>query len=580
MIQLMSHQREWVEAVLDGDLSATKEIHGIPLFGEAGTGKTYPAGLVAKELVERHGGHALFVVPTRLVWNWGLEFSKICSEIPAIQLLVINGTRKERHDQLLYLETFRGIANMFVIIGYDALRIHQQYFQGFDDWTVLVADEVHKCKNPHAQVTRALKSIEANYRFALTGTPITNRPNDLWSILHFLDPGPETYRPIEAVPARPSRKCPLWPTLSKDSRNAGCGFLYCDHWSRGEELCKIGANREPRAAYMVRYRRRSPEWSSYETFVRNYCRVIQIPTKRGVFPKVVGGKNMDVLHILLKKFGMRRWLLDDVVDLPPYVFNHVRLEPTTQERRNYQLVTGGIVNMLLDAENGETGYFTHTNPLTILTYLRQCTVLTPAAFAALRGGLLDEILDQTENLSKSDMSSKEEWLLEFLEGINGEKMLIYCHWIGALDHLYKTLVDAGYKVARIYGNHGKGKHDTKRIMEDFAADGGPQIIIGNESMSEGLNFQAARYVVFMHLPWIPKDVTQFIGRARRIGQKNRVVVYFLSHRDTIDVDMAEQCMDKQSASDGILDPEFGGRSAMFNIETRMGLINLIRREVG
>lgn len=578
MVKLMSHQKEWVEAVLAGDLSATKEIHGIPLFGEAGTGKTYPAGLVAKELVEKHGGHALFVVPTRLVWNWGVEFAKICKDVPAIQLLVINGTRAERRDQLLYLDTFRGIVNMFVIIGYDALRIHQQYFQDFQDWTVLVADECHKIKNPHTQVTRALKSVDTKYRFALTGTPITNRPNDLWSILHFLDPGPETYRPIEAVPARPGRKCPHWPTLSKSSRNTGCGHLYCDDWMRGEELCKIGANREPKPSYMIRYRRRSPKWGSYETFVENYCRIIQMATRRGVFDKVVGGKNMGRLHILLEEFGMTRWLLDDVVDLPPYVFNHIRLEPTTQERRNYQLVTGGIVNVLLDAENGATGYFERLNPLTILTYLRQCTVLTPDAFAALRGGLLDEILDQTEDLSKSDTSSKEEWLLEFLEGINGEKMLIYCHWIGALDHLYKTLVDAGYKVARIYGNHGKGKHDTRRLMEDFATDGGPQIIIGNESMSEGLNFQAARYVVFMHLPWIPKDVTQFIGRARRIGQKNRVVTYFLSHRDTIDVDMSEQCMEKQSASDAIFDPEFASRSAMFNIETRTGLINLIRRD--
>lgn len=583
MVELMSHQQEWVSSVLHGKLANLKELHGIPLFGEAGTGKTYPASLVARELIKEHGGHALFVVPTRLVWNWALEFSRICNDIPAIQLLVINGARKERKDQLLYLETFRKITNMFVIIGYDALRIHQQYFQDFHGWTVLVADEAHKIKNAQTQTSRAVKSINATYRFALTGTPITNRPNDLWSLLHFLSPGPETYRNTTATPARPGRKCPHWSTLGKRSRNTGCAYLYCEHWNN--EQCDLGANRKPRPSRLIRYRQRSPEWSSYNEFVGNYCytQTTYVPnprdrTRRMPVRKIMGGKNMDHLNARLREFGMTRWLLDEVVDLPPYIFNHIRLGPTQQEQYNYQLVAGGIISMLLGSENGEVGHFRHTSPLAILTYLRQCTVLTPTAFAALRGGLLDEILGQADDLSKSDVSSKEGWLLDFLEDINGEKVLIYCHWIGALDHLHKTLTDAGYRVARIYGNHGKGKGDAKRIMEDFAADNELQIIIGNESMAEGLNFQAARYVVFMHLPWIPKDVIQFIGRARRIGQTKRVVIYFLSHKDTVDVDMAEQCTSKQLASDMIFDPEFAGRAAMFNIESRMGLINLIRGE--
>jgi len=577
-IKLMSHQIDWVNDVLYGELAQLREEHGLALFGEAGTGKTYPASIAAKELVKEHGGHALFVVPTRLVWNWALEFSKVCPDIPAIQLLVINGTKEERHNQLLYLEAFRAIINMFVVIGYDALRIHQQYFQNFHGWTVLACDEAHKIKNAQTQTARAVKSINARYRLALTGTPITNRPNDLWSVLHFLDPGPEMYRETAAIPARPGRRCPHWETLGKKYRRSGCAYLYCDKWDDDNGICKLGTNRAAKPSQKIRYRRRSPTWGSYNTFVDSYCRIIRVPTRRGVFPKIVGGKNMDHLHSRLGGFGVTRWLLDDVVDLPPYIFNHIHLEPTVQEQRNYRLVAQGIINMLMDTENGEVGHFQHTNPLAILTYLRQCTVLTPTAFAALRGGLLDEILAQTKDLSKSDKSSKEEWLLDFLEDINGEKVLVYCHWIGALDHLYRTLTDAGYEVERIYGNHGKGKHDARRIMEDFAAGDGPQIIIGNESMAEGLNFQAARYVVFMHLDWLPKTTIQFIGRARRIGQTKRVVVYFLSQKDTVDVDMAEQCLQKQMDSEHIFEPEFASRSKMFDIDTRAGLINLIRRE--
>lgn len=55
-------------------------------------------------------------------------------------------------------------------------------------WDVLIVDEAHMLKNRKALRTKVIKSIPAHYRWALTGTPILRNPDDLWSILDFLNP--------------------------------------------------------------------------------------------------------------------------------------------------------------------------------------------------------------------------------------------------------------------------------------------------------------------------------------------------------------------------------------------------------
>lgn len=56
------------------------------------------------------------------------------------------------------------------------------------DFDVIIADEAHRAKSPKSKQTRALWRLSAEYRFALTGTPIANDIDDLWSLLRFVDP--------------------------------------------------------------------------------------------------------------------------------------------------------------------------------------------------------------------------------------------------------------------------------------------------------------------------------------------------------------------------------------------------------
>lgn len=74
------------------------------------------------------------------------------------------------------------ITNYEKLINESTLNKFRQF-----SWDVLIADEAHKIKNHRSKRTIALKAIPAARRHALTGTPILNKPDDLWSILHFLD---------------------------------------------------------------------------------------------------------------------------------------------------------------------------------------------------------------------------------------------------------------------------------------------------------------------------------------------------------------------------------------------------------
>jgi SNF2 family DNA or RNA helicase len=111
-------------------------------------------------------------------------------------------------------------------------------------WNHIIADECHRAKNRKAQTTRALWRIKTTYKTALSGTPVTNQPQDLWSILHWLYPNQwrgywkffkefVLYTDVE-IPGRPAYHKPLGPnpaTLGKLHREIEP--FYVRHLKRG-----------------------------------------------------------------------------------------------------------------------------------------------------------------------------------------------------------------------------------------------------------------------------------------------------------------------------------------------------------
>lgn len=143
------------------------------LADEMGTGKTFQA-IAACE--DQEAERVLVVCPNTLKWNWYDEIDKWTNS----RAVVVDGAKKKRQ------KIIKGFKGKYLIINYEALRLHKELQKLH--WDVLIFDEAHKIKNRKAKQTKAAKKLKADHIYLLTGTPMLNRPDELWSLLNRLYP--------------------------------------------------------------------------------------------------------------------------------------------------------------------------------------------------------------------------------------------------------------------------------------------------------------------------------------------------------------------------------------------------------
>ncbi|MFN0076978.1 MAG: DEAD/DEAH box helicase [Prosthecobacter sp.] len=129
---------------------------------------------------------ALLVVPASLVGNWKAEVAKFA---PDLKLFIAHPSVTSREGLDLAVKHTAA-----ALRGCDAMLTTYQFLQRTEawqthPWSVVILDEAQAIKNPGSASTKAVKRLQATTRIALTGTPVENRPGDLWSLFDFLNPG-------------------------------------------------------------------------------------------------------------------------------------------------------------------------------------------------------------------------------------------------------------------------------------------------------------------------------------------------------------------------------------------------------
>ncbi len=156
------------------------------LADDMGLGKTLQVLAVIMSYVENTKKEdrrpVLVVCPSSLSLNWKEEANKFT---PSLNVVAISGDSKNRENVINEIPNYD-----IVITSYDLLKRDIDLYKSHKyNFRYIIADEAQYIKNNNTQNAKVIKEINADTRFALTGTPIENSLSELWSIFDFIMPG-------------------------------------------------------------------------------------------------------------------------------------------------------------------------------------------------------------------------------------------------------------------------------------------------------------------------------------------------------------------------------------------------------
>ncbi len=151
---------DWLSFLRDAELGAV-------LADDMGLGKTLQTICVLR-------GRTLVVCPKSVVHNWADEIARFR---PGLRAAVYHGQERELDP------TADVTLTTYALLRLDSPRLSQE------TWDVIVLDEAQAIKNPGSQTAKAAFALRGKFRVALSGTPVENRLEELWSVMHFANQG-------------------------------------------------------------------------------------------------------------------------------------------------------------------------------------------------------------------------------------------------------------------------------------------------------------------------------------------------------------------------------------------------------
>ena len=174
--ELRNYQRQglnWLQFLREYNLGGV-------LADDMGLGKTIQT--LTHLLIEKKSGRmqspCLIVAPTSLMGNWRREAQRFT---PELSVLILQGS--ERHQHFDSIGEYDLVLTTYPLLSRDTEILLQHHYH------YLILDEAQTIKNPRAKSARLVRTLKANHRLCLTGTPMENHLGELWALFDFLMPG-------------------------------------------------------------------------------------------------------------------------------------------------------------------------------------------------------------------------------------------------------------------------------------------------------------------------------------------------------------------------------------------------------
>ncbi|MFO8083676.1 MAG: DEAD/DEAH box helicase [Desulfobacterales bacterium] len=442
---------------------------------EMGLGKTLQAITLAILKKEVFGFDRVLVVTlASLKDQWKREIDRFTQE----KAVVIAGGPKQR--QAIY----KNDPSLFKITNYEAvLRDVTIISRSAPDLVIL--DEAQRIKNFNTKTAEAVKSIPRKHSLILTGTPLENKLEDVYSIVQFLNP---------------YMLSPLWKFAA-------------DHFMLSRD-------------------------------------------KKG---KILGYRNLEMLHEKLKTVVIRRRKEDVLSELPEEIVNNYYLDLTSKQQKMH----AGYLQGLLPILNKK--------------------FLTPMDLRRIQELLLRmrQVCNSTYLIDrKTNISPKLEELKSILDELvlqNRRKVVIFSEWTTMTFLIAKQLSEAGISFVELSGKIPVAKRQA--LIDEFSLNPDCKVFLSTDAGGTGLNLQAADCVINFELPWNPARMNQRIGRVNRIGQKSGCinVVNFIT-KNSIEEKILTGIQLKSDLFKGVFD---GGLDTVeFSNEKRTEMLNRLREMMG
>jgi len=454
---LRTYQKEGVKWLMEHHLNAL----GACLADDMGLGKTLqtlsvlalvkeqiseeqiiePVDLFSNTIPEKKPLKALLIAPSSLLFNWANETQKF---VPSFKVMTYYG--KNRFELIPQMNNFDLILTSYSVALRDELFLKKENFN------YLILDESQYIKNKNSKIFKVLNEINADNKITLSGTPIENSLDDLWSQMQFLNPD-----------------------------------------LLGE----------------------------YPFFAHYFKFPIE---------KLKDEDKINELKNLIKPYVLRRTKEQVLKDLPEVEAHYFISEMTSDQKSIYEKEKSVIRNLLLDDPETKKN-FTVLNSLMKLRLLANHPKLVP---------------DTTGTSGKfKDITAYIETLV-----LAGKKVLIFSSFVKHLELYTVWCRENQIRFCTITGETTPSNRE-KAVIE-FQEDATLLFFISLKAGGVGLNLTAASYILLLDPWWNPFAENQAIGRAHRIGQKNKVSVVRFISKDTIEEKIVALQQKKKDISSSII----------------------------